>query len=108
MDTVLRLPQFHPDLNPIEQIWGIVKTRIAAKNVTLSCNTFSNWQSKILPLWHWKSGHAETLEEEYTGRKHEMDSIMERITINADDDNDDRIHIFYKPLYSHPRSEVDL
>ena len=32
--TVLRLPPFHPDLNPTKQIWGIVKTRIAAKNVT--------------------------------------------------------------------------
>ena len=32
--TVLRLPPYHPDLNLIEKIWGIVKTRIAAKNVT--------------------------------------------------------------------------
>jgi transposase len=28
-----RLPH-HPDLNPIEKIWDVVKTRIAAKNVT--------------------------------------------------------------------------
>ena len=32
--TVIRLPPYHPDLNPIEKIWGIVKARIAAKNVT--------------------------------------------------------------------------
>ena len=32
--TVIRLPTYHPDLNAIEKIWGIVKTRIAAKNVT--------------------------------------------------------------------------
>jgi len=32
--TMLRLPPYHPDLNPIEQIWSIVKTRIAAKNIT--------------------------------------------------------------------------
>jgi len=31
---VIRLPPCQPDLNPIEKIWGIVKTRIAAKNVT--------------------------------------------------------------------------
>ena len=31
---MLRLPPYHPDLNLIEKIWGIVKTRIAAKNVT--------------------------------------------------------------------------
>ena len=33
-DTVIRLPLYRPDLNPIEKIWGVVKTRIAAKNVT--------------------------------------------------------------------------
>jgi len=32
--TVLRLPPYHPDLNPIKIMWGIIKTRIAAKNVT--------------------------------------------------------------------------
>jgi transposase len=31
--TVIRLPPYHPDLNSIEKIWGIVKTRRAAKNV---------------------------------------------------------------------------
>jgi hypothetical protein len=29
--TVIRLPPYHPDLNPIEKNWGIVKTRIAEK-----------------------------------------------------------------------------
>jgi transposase len=29
--TVIRLPPYHPDLNPIENIWGIVKTKIASK-----------------------------------------------------------------------------
>jgi transposase len=48
--TVIRLPPFHPHLNPIKRIWGIMKTRIASKNVTLSCEIFSNWQSRILPL----------------------------------------------------------
>jgi transposase len=32
--TVIRLPPCHPDLNPIEKNWGIMKTRIPAKNVT--------------------------------------------------------------------------
>jgi hypothetical protein len=48
--TVLRLSPYHTDLNPIQQIWGIVKTRIAAKMLLLSCEMFSNWQSRILPL----------------------------------------------------------
>lgn len=32
--TVLRLPPYHPDLNPIEMIWGAVKNAIASRNVT--------------------------------------------------------------------------
>lgn len=32
--VVLRLPPYHPELNPIEKIWGIVKNRIAVRNVT--------------------------------------------------------------------------
>lgn len=32
--SVLRLPPYHPDLNPIEMIWGIVKNFVAQKNVT--------------------------------------------------------------------------
>jgi hypothetical protein len=32
--TVIRLLPSHPDLNHTEKNWGIMKTRIAAKNVT--------------------------------------------------------------------------
>jgi len=49
--TVIRLPLYHPDLNPIEKLWGIVKTWTAAKNLLLRCEMFSNWQNRILPLW---------------------------------------------------------
>jgi transposase len=27
----LRLPPYHPELNPIQNIWGIIKNRIALK-----------------------------------------------------------------------------
>lgn len=32
--TVLRLPPYHPDLNPIEAIWALVKNAVAKRNVT--------------------------------------------------------------------------
>jgi len=48
--TMKRLPPYHPDLNPIEKTWDVVKTRIAAKMLLLSCEMFSNWQSIILSL----------------------------------------------------------
>jgi hypothetical protein len=37
--------------------------------------------------WAAVCRHAKVLEEEYMSRKHEMDSVMERIIINADNDN---------------------
>lgn len=32
--TVLRLPPYHPDLNPIEVVWGVTKRAIAAENTS--------------------------------------------------------------------------
>ena len=96
MDTVLRLPLYHPDLNPTEQIWGIVKTRIAAKNVTFKLQDVQqlaeqNFAAVTMEEWAAVCRHAKTVEEEYMSREHKMDSIMERITINADDDDNDDI-----------------
>lgn len=34
--TVVRLPPYHPTLNPIEEVWGVLKRRVAAENVTQS------------------------------------------------------------------------
>lgn len=31
--SVLRLPPYHPDLNSIEVVWGVLKRRVAAENV---------------------------------------------------------------------------
>jgi hypothetical protein len=31
---VLRLPPYHPELNPIEKIWTLVKNWVAARNVS--------------------------------------------------------------------------
>lgn len=29
---ILRLPPYHPELNPIEKIWGILKNNVTSKN----------------------------------------------------------------------------
>ena len=94
--TVIRLPPYHADLNPIEKIWGIVKTRIAAKNVTFRLRDVQqlaeqNFAAVAMEEWAAVCRHVKAVEEEYMSREHEMDSVMERITFNADDDdyNDD-------------------
>ena len=91
--TVIRLPSYHSDLNPIEKIWGSMKTRIAAKNVTFKLLDVQqlakqNFAAVTTEEWAVVCRHVKAVEEEYMSREHEMDSVMERILINADDDGD--------------------
>lgn len=39
--STLRLPPYHPDLNPIELVWSLLKDRVAKKNVTFSMSDVS-------------------------------------------------------------------
>jgi transposase len=95
--TVIRLPPYHPDLNPTEKIWGIVKTRRAVKNVTFTRKlrdiqqlAEQNFAAVAMEEWAAVCRHVKAVEEEeYTSRECEMDSVMERIIINDDDDDDD-------------------
>ena len=91
--TVIRLPPYHPDLNPIEKMWGIVKARIAAKNVTFKLGDVQqlaeqHFAAVTMEEWTAVCRHVKAVEE-YLSREHEMDSVMERIIINADDDDND-------------------
>jgi len=95
--TVIRLPPYHPDLNLIEKIRGIMKTRIAAKNVTFTRKlrdiqqlAEQNFAAGAVEEWAAVCRHVQAVEEEeYMSREYEMDNVMERIIINADDDDDD-------------------
>jgi hypothetical protein len=82
--TLIRLPPYHPDLNPIDKMWGIVKTKIAAENVTFKLRDNQqleeqNFAAVKMEEWAAVCRHVKTVEEEYMSREHEMDSIMERI-----------------------------
>ena len=43
---------------------------------------------KYFIMWAAVCRHVKAVEDEYMSRKHEMDSVMEKIIINADDDDD--------------------
>ena len=71
-----------------------MKNRIAAKNVTFKLQDVQhlaeqNFAAVTTEEWAAVCRHVQTVEEEYMSRKHEMDSVMEKITMNADDDDDD-------------------
>jgi hypothetical protein len=70
-----------------------VKTRIAAKNVTFKLQDVQqlaeqNFATLTMEEWAAICRHVKAVKEEYMHREHEMDSIMKRIIINADDDDD--------------------
>jgi transposase len=91
----LRLPPYHPALNSIEKACGIMKTRIAAKHVTFKLRDVQqlaeqNVAAVTMQEWAAVCRHVNAVED-YMSREHEMDSVMERIMINADVEVDDRI-----------------
>lgn len=93
--SCLRLPPYHPDLNPIENIWAIVKGWVASHNTTykiadiekLCKDKFStmskdNW----LPLCE----HVKKVEKEYCESDHVMDDQIDEIIVHlggADSDD---------------------
>ncbi len=78
------LPPYHPDLNPIEMIWGIMKGRFAARNVDFGSNT-ADMLLKIrdemagitAEEWRRSCRHVWDQEDEYLRREVEEDNIEE-------------------------------
>ena len=68
--TVISVSLCHPDLNPVEKIWGIMKTGIAAKNVTFKLRDVQqlaeqNVAAVTMEGWAAVCRHIKAVEEEY-------------------------------------------
>ena len=90
--TILRLPPYHCDLNPIEYIWSIVKHRVAFRNV--SSNIKEIWNktecaANSVTVQEWKNGckHVIGLESKYRTSDGLLESEVERLEINLDSDS---------------------
>lgn len=88
-----RLPPYHPQLNPIELIWGIVKRRVAALNIDYKeaklLETVNKEFSAITEEdWRNSCRHVQDIEEDYL-RKEGMFFNSSRIIINLGEDSDD-------------------
>ena len=71
-----------------------MKTRTVAKNVTFKLRDVKqlaeqNFAAVTMEEWAAICRHVEAVEEEYMSRDHEMNNVMERIIMNADDYDDD-------------------
>lgn len=90
---VLRLPPYHPDLNPIELVWGDIKGQLARNELD------SNLDKKKIALEHlfnefpaekWAAcdSHVQKIEDEYCSHDGLLDNAVDQIIINLQDDSD--------------------
>ena len=92
--TVLRLPPYHCNFNPIELIWGQVKGYVAKRNVTFKSGDikflFLEAVNCVMPEnWTKACQHAKKEEDFYREKIGILDEVMDRFVINLDDTDDD-------------------
>lgn len=107
--AVLRLPPYHPELNPIEKIWAQVKGKVASNNTTFKMNevmalTDRAFQEIGKEQWEKVCQHVENQEIKYMKEEHMWDNIVEQFVIRIDDDDDD----VDDPDYDDPESEDEM
>lgn len=91
---VLRLPPYHPDLNPIELIWAQLKNWVAAHNTTFKMEDIIKLcEQKLESIgneeWGKVCAHVEKIEKEYLDREGVIDNEVERIVISLGGENSD-------------------
>lgn len=92
---VLRLPPYHPELNPIEKIWALVKNWVASRNVTfklndviqLACEKFGMVTSDE---WASVCAHVDKVVAKYMEVEHLLDEADDTLEfmVNTGDSDD--------------------
>lgn len=82
--TVLRLPPYHPELNPIELIWATVKNWVATKNVTFKMDDVIKLaDEKFADIsaedWRKRCQHVQHIEQEFMRTEGLLDGGQEII-----------------------------
>lgn len=93
--VVLRLPPYHPDLNPIELIWAEVKNYVASRNIQCSFESIKSLAEEKFNLigakeWATKCDHVKTIEKDYASAEPRIDNLVESMIIslgNSDSDS---------------------
>lgn len=92
--TVLRLPPYHPDLNPIELVWAKIKHDVATRNVTFKFNdvveiTKDEFAKYSVNQWQQCCSHVIKIEETYLTNEHLIDVQTERLIISVNGESSD-------------------
>ncbi|KAJ8718720.1 hypothetical protein PYW08_002957 [Mythimna loreyi] len=94
--NVLRLPPYHPDLNPIEMAWAAVKGYVATKNVDFNVNrTMELVKEKVDSMgrdeWVALCAKVKKNEEDYRSNEHIIDDMTENFVIFTGDSSDSEL-----------------
>lgn len=89
---ILRLPPYHPDLNPIEMAWSTIKQYVASKNVTWNLNKCIELiKEKVAKMgeqeWTILCQKVKNIEEEYAKSDHVVDMMTEQFIIYVDEES---------------------
>ncbi|XP_075989308.1 uncharacterized protein LOC142985180 [Anticarsia gemmatalis] len=93
--TVLRLPTYHCELNPIELVWAQAKGYVARRNktfkITVVKKLFEEGLQQITPeKWSSCVSHITKEEDKMHGLDHIIDNVSDRFIINVtESDSDD-------------------
>ncbi|CAG4982209.1 unnamed protein product [Colias eurytheme] len=87
---ILRLPPYHPELNPIEKIWGILKNYVDKKNLGQNMTSIMALIKERMEMidssmWENTCRHVNDLEKEYM-KNFDMDF---EFIINVESDSDE-------------------
>ncbi|CAG4907110.1 unnamed protein product [Colias eurytheme] len=91
--NVLRLPPYHPDLNPIEMAWAAIKGHVAIKNVDWNVTrTMELIQEKVTLLgekqWSALCRKVQKVEDEYRQSDYIIDEMTDQFIINTGSDSE--------------------
>ncbi|XP_072940847.1 uncharacterized protein [Epargyreus clarus] len=86
--TVLRLPPYHSDLNPIEMAWLAIKGYVANKNINWNINKVMDLIREKCdmmgePEWMELCAKVESIEDEYRTSDHVIDALTDEIIIRV-------------------------
>ncbi|CAK1600754.1 unnamed protein product [Parnassius mnemosyne] len=92
--SVLRLPPYHPDLNPIEMAWSQIKSYVACKNVTWNLTRITELIHEKVNLmgateWGKLCTKVKEIEADYCKSDHVVDMTTETFAIHIGDHDSD-------------------
>lgn len=90
--SAIRLPPYHPELNPIENIWGILKNWVATRNVSFKLDDVKRLvEEKCANIggseWESVCAKAKRIEEDYVRQEVLTDELQSEFVINLESDD---------------------